>query len=84
LIEDALNAGLYQQFRCHYLATESTHVHALVSWRIDRDWRKVRAKLRESLTRRPNRELRSQQWFSKSPSRKLVRDQQHFDYLVSE
>jgi hypothetical protein len=42
----------------------------------------VRAKLRESLTRRLNRAIEPRQWFSKSPSRKQVKDQRHFDYLI--
>ncbi len=82
LIEEALVAAAHQQLRCHFLATESTHLHALVSWRIDRDWQTVRAKLRESLTRRLNRELEKRAWFSKSPSRKRVTDRRHFDYLM--
>jgi hypothetical protein len=84
LIEETLNAGDHQQFRCHYLATEPTHYHTLVSWKTDREWQTVRAKLRASLTRRMNRELKTQQWFSKSPSRKQVRDRRHFDYLIGE
>src|SRR3954471_16507282 len=74
LIDDSLVASGYQKFRCHYLATDITHLHSLVSWTIDRDWIVVRAKLRESLTRRLNQELGNQEWFSKSPSRKRVRD----------
>jgi hypothetical protein len=66
------------------VATEPTHVHVLVSWSSDRTWQVVRAKLRESLTRRLNREIKRQEWFSKSPSRKRVKDQAHFDYLVGE
>jgi hypothetical protein len=82
LIEETLVAAAYQEFRCHYLATESTHLHALVSWTIERKWQIVRSKLRESVTRRLNREVQPRDWFSKSPSRKQVRDRTHFDYLV--
>jgi hypothetical protein len=38
LIDETLIAGDHQQFRCHYLATEPTHFHALVSLKIDREW----------------------------------------------
>jgi hypothetical protein len=82
LIEEAIVASGYQQFRCHFLATESTHLHALVSWKMARTWEVIRAKLRESLTRRLNREIERRDWFSKSPSRKRVRDRKHFDYLM--
>ena len=83
MIEEALAACEHQQLRCHFIATERTHVHVLVRWRIDRSWEIFRAKLRESLTRRLNREIERQEWFSKSPSRKRVRDRKHFDYLVT-
>lgn len=83
LIEAALEACEHQNFRCHFIATEVTHAHTLVSWATDRTWQVVRAKLRESITRRLNHGVRRQEWFSKSPSRKRVRDQKHFDYLVN-
>jgi hypothetical protein len=82
LIDESLVASSFQHIRCHYLATAPTHLHALFSRTIDRKWQVVRAKLRESLTRRLNRELLRQEWFAKSPSRKRVRDRKHFDYLV--
>jgi hypothetical protein len=83
LIEESLVACGHQELRCHYIATESTHAHILVSWKNNRVWQVVRAKLRESLTRRFNAEIKRQEWFAKSPSRKRVRDRQHFDYLVN-
>jgi hypothetical protein len=83
LIEETLVASRHQQFRCHYLATDPTHFHALISWTTDREWKVVRAKLRESLTRRLNREVQRINWFSKSPSRKRVKDKKHFDYLMA-
>jgi hypothetical protein len=82
-IEGALGACEHQQLRCHYVSTESTHVHVLVSWTNDRAWQIVRAKLRESLTRNLNGKFERQEWFSKSPSRRQVKDQAHFDYLVN-
>jgi hypothetical protein len=83
LLAGTLAASEFQEFRCHYLATESTHVHVLVSWNGDRDWQTIRAKLGESLTRQLNRKIKRQHWFSKSPSRKRVKDRKHFDYLVT-
>jgi hypothetical protein len=84
MVEELLAASEHQQMRCHYVSTEPTHVHVLVSWTINRKWEVVRAKLRESVTRRLNREVRRQEWFSKSPSRKRVKDRGHFDYLMTE
>ncbi len=82
IVFETVAACEHQTIRCHFIATESTHVHVLVSWTIDRTWEIVRAKLRESLSRRLNQELERCLWFSKSPSRKRVTDQKHFDYLI--
>ena len=73
----------HQNLRCHFIATEPTHIHVLVSWTIDRTWEVVRAKLRESLSRRLNGDVKRCEWFSKSPSRKRVKDRAHFDYLIT-
>jgi hypothetical protein len=84
LIAAAIEACNYQKLKCSYIATEPTHVHILVSWTIDRTWEVARAKLRESLSRHLNRKLERREWFSKSPSRKRVRDRKHFDYLTTD
>ncbi len=83
LIEAVLEACEHQDLRSHFVATEVTHAHVLVSWSMDRTWQVVRAKTGESLTRRLNDEVRRQHWLSKSPSRKRVKDRKHFDYLVN-
>jgi hypothetical protein len=83
VIEESLTACEHQKLRCHFIATDRTHIHVLVSWKTDRTWEVVRAKLRESLSRKLNREIERKEWFSKSPSRKRVRDRNHFDYLVT-
>ena len=84
MIDEVLVACRYQQLRCHYISTESTHLHVLVSWSIERTWEVTRAKLRESITRRLNREIGRQEWFSKSPSRKRMTDRTHFNYLMTD
>jgi hypothetical protein len=75
LIEGALEACEFQQLRCHYIATEPTHIHVLVSWRTNRTWQIVRKQVRSNVTRRLNEKHKRQTWFSKSPSRKRVREQ---------
>lgn len=82
LIEGALEACQCQQLRCHVIATDSTHVHLLVSWRSNRSWQLARKQIRGNITRRLNASVKRQQWFSKSPSRKRVRDRSHFDHLM--
>mgnify|MGYP001319160680 FL=1 len=82
LIEAATEAFEHQNSRGHGIATESTHLHLLVSWTSDRTWETVRRTLRGSLTRRLNFEFGVRDWFSKQPSRKRVAERQHFDYLM--
>ena len=82
LIDGTLEACRCQGVRCHFIATEATHVHVLVSWKSDRTWEIVRRQIRRNVTLRLDDAYKRQQWFSKSPSRKRVEDRKHFDYLV--
>jgi hypothetical protein len=83
LMIDELNiAATKQSFRLHFVATEPTHLHVLVSWKDERPWSKVRISIKSSLTRRFNREVAERQWFSEGGSRRRVINQDHFDYLV--
>ena len=82
LIDEARIACAKQRYRVHYLATEPTHLHALVSWPDDRLWLKIRTGLKSSLTRRLNRNVqRRDKWFVENASRKQVKDDDHFDHL---
>lgn len=99
LIAAARDAAAHQDFRLHCIATESTHAHVLMSWRNDRTWSRMRAGLKQSLTRTLNRtlgpraglpaamegkEAERRKWFSGGASRKRVRVRDHFDYLINE
>lgn len=84
IIEELHAAAKFQQFRVHGIATEPTHVHALVSWRDERPWQKLRGGIRESLSRQLNRELMRKKSLSSGASRKHVQDREHFDYLMGE
>jgi hypothetical protein len=83
LIEGTLEACRHQELTCHFIATEVTHAHVLVSWKTERSWMLVRRQIRGNITRSLNKEFCRQEWFSKSPSRKRVKDQEHFDHLIS-
>jgi hypothetical protein len=83
LIIGTLQACEHQQVRCHYIATEPTHAHVLVSWNSNRTWEIVRKQIRSNITRKLNSAHKRQNWFSKSPSRKQVRDRKHFDHLIT-
>lgn len=82
MIDGVLEASQFQQLRCHFIASDSTHIHILVSWRSDRSWQLARKQIRGNITRRLNSSVQRQQWFSKSPSRKRVHDRTHFDHLM--
>jgi REP element-mobilizing transposase RayT len=72
-----------QSFRVHYVATEPTHVHILVSWKDDRPFEKLRASIRQSISRRLGRDDGRRTWLSEGGSRRKVSSQEHFDYLVT-
>lgn len=82
IIEEALVAFDFQNLRGHFIATDPTHIHVLLSWNTEAVWQSVRSSVRSSLTRRLNREIQRRTWFAKQPSRKRVRDQQHFEHLI--
>ncbi len=71
-----------QGCRLHAMATDSTHVHILVSWRGDQSWHTIRQKLKEAMTRRFNQSVGRRQWFSAKGSRRRVLDRSHFRHLV--
>ena len=70
--------------RLHFVATDETHVHALVSWRGPRTWQQNRASLKKALTIRMKEKVGNRRWLSEGASRKQVRDRTHFDYLVTQ
>jgi REP element-mobilizing transposase RayT len=84
LVEETKIACEKQRYRGHCIATDPTHLHALISWPDERPWLKIRSGLKTSLTLRLNREVgRRRHWFVDSASRKQVKDQEHFDHLVT-
>ena len=84
LVEALLEACQFQSLRGHGMATDPSHVHVLVSWTDDRTWKLMRRRVRTSLTLQLNRAFKHRTWFSKQPSRKRVKDREHFEYLVEE
>jgi REP element-mobilizing transposase RayT len=83
LIEESRVAFEKQRCRGHFVATEPTHVHILVSWPDERAWQRMSVGLKQSLTRRLNHNAGPRQWFVEGSSRKRVMDREHFDYLVN-
>jgi len=79
-----------QEAVCHigcrllFVATDSTHVHSVVSWVGERTWLQNRTSLKRSLTITLKQKFGKRPWLSEGASRKQVRDQAHFDYLVTQ
>ena len=72
-------------WRLHFTATEPTHVHYLVSWRGSERWDQISNRIKNIASLMLGRNLQHKtKWFSKSGSRKRVRDQGHFLYLMNE
>ena len=81
-IDETLVAAEKRRFRLHGLATEPTHIHVLISWSDVRTFEHLRRGVRESISRRLNAHER-RRWLEQGGSRKQVREQSHFDYLMT-
>jgi hypothetical protein len=75
-----------RDWRLHQIATETTHFHALVSWRDSQSWEDVRAKLKNLVSWALSKEFNTvgRPWLVRSASRKRVRDCGHFTWLMDE
>jgi hypothetical protein len=82
MIDEVHVASSIQQYRVHFVATEPTHIHILVSWKDERRFEKLRASIRQSLSRRLGREFEKRTWLSEGGSRRRVSNQDHYDYLI--
>jgi len=84
LIETAHDVCNRRGWRLHGAATEPTHLHTLVSWRDETAWSAVRGKIKNILSTAMSKRagLKGRPWFVDKASRRHVRDQKHFDYLM--
>jgi REP element-mobilizing transposase RayT len=83
MIDEVHQAAVPQNFCVHFVATEQTHVHLLVSWKDERPFEKLRAGIRQSLSRRLSKEFEKRTWLSEGGSRRRISNQEHYDYLVA-
>jgi len=81
VIEELLVAKVRQNFRLHLAATESTHLHVLVSWNHEAKWIKLRGSIRSSVSRRLNSTFKRREWLSEGAQATRVRDDVHFRHL---
>jgi hypothetical protein len=82
-IASIIDAATHIECRVHYIATDSTHIHALVSWNCERTWQQNRISLKRALTISFKEMFGKRPWLGENASRKQVCDGKHFDYLVS-
>jgi hypothetical protein len=83
-IDAILESQDTQEFEAFFVATDPTHVHALVGWRDERPWLHMRRIIKTSLTRTLNTRLHPRTWLAEGGSRKRLKDRAHFDYLVQQ
>jgi REP element-mobilizing transposase RayT len=84
LIDTARAECAAKNWRLHCAATDSTHVHLLVSWKTFIPWNNVIHRLKNILSYRLGRELATpgRQWFVRGESRRRVRNRDHLQYLI--
>lgn len=85
LILKALAVCKADGYRLHGAATESTHLHIVVSWQDELlRFSKVRGRIRNLLSLDLSRKagITGRPWFSDGASRKRLTDREHFDYLL--
>ncbi|MEM6552901.1 MAG: hypothetical protein AAF750_12345 [Planctomycetota bacterium] len=67
----------------HAVFGEPTHLHVLLSWRYERGWHSMRTSLKRGLTEALNQRFGKRVWWSDGSSRKQVKDDTHFVYLLT-
>ena len=82
MIDELLKAAPRQRLHLHGVATDLTHLHALLSWWDERPWKAVRRSARSSLTRRLNQAFEHREWLSEGGGRKDETDDEHFSHLM--
>lgn len=81
LIDELQNAATFQRFRVHAIATETTHIHVVLSWQDVREPQRLSDGLHQSVSRRLNRDCSKRKWLAKGGSKRRVKEQSHFDFL---
>ncbi len=86
LIEQSREICNRRNFRLHYAATETTHIHVLVSWNeTEIQWKTVHDTLKRllGLSLAKQTAISGRQWFARKGSRKRVSDDEHFEHLMT-
>lgn len=83
IIKSTTDAVTYIACEAHFVATESTHAHVVVSWKSERDREKVAKSLRNRITRDLKRLCWDRNWLVRDCSKQRVKDREHFEHLVN-
>ena len=83
LISELIAAKRFQRFRLHAVSTESSHLHALVSWPDHRSPSQISESMKKSLTLGLKKKVAERTWFSKGVNERHVKDLEHFEYLMT-
>jgi REP element-mobilizing transposase RayT len=81
LIEELQQAATHQRFRLHAAATETTHVHVLMSWADERAPIRLNEGIKKSLSLRLEKDAAKRKWLAKGASKQRVKDEAHFNHL---
>jgi REP element-mobilizing transposase RayT len=84
LIVDATRRyARFKQYKLYAVTTESTHVHVMIGWQAYQPHQLVQRGIKSTISRQLNAARGRRNWFSRSGSRKRVRDRSHFQYLMT-
>ena len=81
LISTLVDIAQLLEFRLHFVATETTHIHVLASWPDERPGKRLRRSIRRSLTDWLNR-IQRRKWFSRGGGCWQVTSEEHFENLI--
>jgi len=83
VIKELCQAAAKQQFRLHFVACESSHVHVLVSWSDQREAKQLSRSLRRSISLRLM-QFQRRKWLARGGSCRRVRDRGHLEHLTAQ
>jgi len=82
-IKSLIESQAPQRFELYFVATDATHLHALLAWRDDRNVVAMRGFVKGSISRAMNAAFNRRTWLSEGGSRRQIRNREHFDYLMA-
>lgn len=84
LIEATQSTASFLDIEFRLIATDPTHLHALLQWQHEREWEAIRASIKTKLSLVLKEQLGDRPWLSEGASRKQVKDDEHLHHLEHE